>query len=219
MGLTRQAAQRQAAALADLGYLALSPDPGRRNQSLITFTDAGTALMAECRAILAGLDRRSWPRKRPAPGHAVMTPRWRAEAALTPPLQPWPQAAAPPTTPSGPYGARTASPTASRSPARRPAAAAARDPGAVPPNGAAGSHRPVPGWSRRRPAAPRTPHEYRRPGPACAPFPASGREIQAAARRRPAAAGDDAMPATAVQHLSVRKRCGTMFGGRAKSLV
>lgn len=56
MGLTRQAAQRQAAALADLGYLALSPDPDRRNQSLITFTDAGTALMAECRAILAGLD-------------------------------------------------------------------------------------------------------------------------------------------------------------------
>ena len=56
LGLTRQAAQRQAAALAELGYLALAPDPARRNQSLITFTDTGTELMAQCRAILAELD-------------------------------------------------------------------------------------------------------------------------------------------------------------------
>lgn len=56
MGISRQATQRQAAALADLGYLALAPDPERRNQSLITFTDAGTHLMACCRALLAELD-------------------------------------------------------------------------------------------------------------------------------------------------------------------
>lgn len=56
LGLSRQATQRQAAALADLGYLSLAPDPARRNQSLITFTDTGTRLMAECRAILAELD-------------------------------------------------------------------------------------------------------------------------------------------------------------------
>ena len=36
-----------------MGYLRLCPDPERRNQSLITFTDAGTRLMALCRAILA----------------------------------------------------------------------------------------------------------------------------------------------------------------------
>ncbi|WP_397541417.1 MarR family transcriptional regulator [Roseovarius salis] len=56
MGLTRQAAQRQMAALADLGYLALAPDPDRRNQSLITFTKAGEQLMAQCRAVLTELD-------------------------------------------------------------------------------------------------------------------------------------------------------------------
>lgn len=56
LGLTRQATQRQAAALARMGYLALAPDPARRNQSLITFTDTGTALMAQCRAILSALD-------------------------------------------------------------------------------------------------------------------------------------------------------------------
>jgi len=55
VGISRQAAQRQAAALADLGYLALAPDPERRNQSLITFTDTGTRLMAHCRAIVAEL--------------------------------------------------------------------------------------------------------------------------------------------------------------------
>ncbi len=52
-GVSRQATQRQAAALADLGYLRLCPDPERRNQSLITFTDEGTRLMALCRSILA----------------------------------------------------------------------------------------------------------------------------------------------------------------------
>ena len=53
IGVSRQATQRQAAALAEMGYLRLYPDPERRNQSLITFTDAGTRLMALCRAILA----------------------------------------------------------------------------------------------------------------------------------------------------------------------
>ena len=56
-GVSRQAAHRQAAALADLGYLALTPDPDRRNQSLVRFTEAGTRLMALCRAILADWDR------------------------------------------------------------------------------------------------------------------------------------------------------------------
>ncbi len=56
-GVSRQAAHRQAAALADLGYLALAPDPARRNQSLVRFTDEGTRLMALCREILAGWDR------------------------------------------------------------------------------------------------------------------------------------------------------------------
>jgi DNA-binding MarR family transcriptional regulator len=56
-GVSRQAAHRQAAALAGLGYLALAPDPDRRNQSLVTFTEAGTRLMALCRDILAGWDR------------------------------------------------------------------------------------------------------------------------------------------------------------------
>lgn len=56
-GVSRQAAHRQAAALARLGYLALAPDPDRRNQSLVTFTEAGTRLMALCRDIFAGWDR------------------------------------------------------------------------------------------------------------------------------------------------------------------
>lgn len=56
MGISRQATQRQAAALADLGYLAVTPDPNRRNQSRITFTDSGTLLMALCRARLAAWD-------------------------------------------------------------------------------------------------------------------------------------------------------------------
>lgn len=57
VGVSRQAAHRQAAALAGLGYLALAPDPARRNQSLVTFTDAGTRVMALSRAILAQWDR------------------------------------------------------------------------------------------------------------------------------------------------------------------
>jgi DNA-binding MarR family transcriptional regulator len=56
-GVSRQAAHRQAAALAGLGYLALAPDPDRRNQSLVRFTGAGTRLMGLCRAILADWDR------------------------------------------------------------------------------------------------------------------------------------------------------------------
>jgi len=56
-GVSRQAAHRQAAALAERGYLALAPDPGRRNQSIVTFTDDGTRLMALCREILADWDR------------------------------------------------------------------------------------------------------------------------------------------------------------------
>jgi DNA-binding MarR family transcriptional regulator len=53
IGVSRQATQRQAAALAELGYLWICPDPERRNQSLITFTDDGMQLMAICRSILA----------------------------------------------------------------------------------------------------------------------------------------------------------------------
>lgn len=56
-GVSRQAAHRQAVALAGLGYLALAPDPARRNQSLVTFTEEGTGLMALCRGILAAWDR------------------------------------------------------------------------------------------------------------------------------------------------------------------
>ncbi len=55
-GVSRQAAQRQATALAQEGYLALAQDPARRNQSLITFTAAGERLMALCREILAAWD-------------------------------------------------------------------------------------------------------------------------------------------------------------------
>ncbi|WP_297774383.1 MarR family transcriptional regulator [uncultured Roseovarius sp.] len=55
-GVSRQAAQRQATALAQEGYLALAQDPAKRNQSLITFTTAGETLMALCREILAGWD-------------------------------------------------------------------------------------------------------------------------------------------------------------------
>lgn len=56
LGLSRQATHRQAAALAQAGYLVLVPDPARRNQSLIRFTPEGTALMALCRGILSGMD-------------------------------------------------------------------------------------------------------------------------------------------------------------------
>lgn len=56
MGVSRQATQRQATALANLGYLEVMPDPVRRNQSRITFTDDGTRLMALCRAKLAEWD-------------------------------------------------------------------------------------------------------------------------------------------------------------------
>ena len=56
LGISRQATQRQAAALVRAGYLRLGPDPARRNQSIIGFTDAGVALMALCRRILAEAD-------------------------------------------------------------------------------------------------------------------------------------------------------------------
>lgn len=56
MGISRQATQKQAAALVGLGYLVVSPDPIRRNQSRITFTDNGAQLMALCRVKLAEWD-------------------------------------------------------------------------------------------------------------------------------------------------------------------
>lgn len=56
LGITRQAAQKQVADMLGRGFLTLTPDPIRRNRSLITFTAQGTNLMRACRHILAGLD-------------------------------------------------------------------------------------------------------------------------------------------------------------------
>jgi len=56
LGVSRQAAHRQAGDLVKAGYLTLSEDPAQRNRSLITFTPEGLALMATCRRLLAELD-------------------------------------------------------------------------------------------------------------------------------------------------------------------
>ncbi len=55
-GVSRQAAQKQVHDMVALGYLAVATDPDRRNQALITFTDAGTGLMSACRVHLAKVD-------------------------------------------------------------------------------------------------------------------------------------------------------------------
>jgi len=56
LGVSRQAAQRQAAELVAAGYLTVAADPARRNRNLIGFTEDGAALMATCRQMLADLD-------------------------------------------------------------------------------------------------------------------------------------------------------------------
>ncbi|MEM7226735.1 MAG: MarR family winged helix-turn-helix transcriptional regulator [Pseudomonadota bacterium] len=56
-GVSRQAVHKLAKDLEAQGILALAPDPIRKNQNVITFTAAGTALMAECRGLLAELDQ------------------------------------------------------------------------------------------------------------------------------------------------------------------
>lgn len=56
LGVSRQAAHRQAGELVQAGYLTVRADPAQRNQSLIAFTEEGIALMATCRRLLAELD-------------------------------------------------------------------------------------------------------------------------------------------------------------------
>ena len=56
LGITRQAAQKQARDLAEAGYLSITRDPARGNRTLITFTESGERLMADCRAELAAMD-------------------------------------------------------------------------------------------------------------------------------------------------------------------
>ena len=55
-GVSRQAVHKLARDLAEQGILEFSVDEVRRNQNVITFTAAGTALMAECRKLLAEMD-------------------------------------------------------------------------------------------------------------------------------------------------------------------
>ena len=43
--------------MVEQGILVVSPDPQRRNQSLITFSERGVALMSACRQVLADMDR------------------------------------------------------------------------------------------------------------------------------------------------------------------
>ena len=56
LGISRQAAQKQAHELAASGYLAIGRDPARGNRTVITFTEIGARLMADCRLELARMD-------------------------------------------------------------------------------------------------------------------------------------------------------------------
>jgi DNA-binding MarR family transcriptional regulator len=56
LGISRQAAQKQAHELAASGYLAIGRDPARGNRTVITFTETGAELMADCRSELARMD-------------------------------------------------------------------------------------------------------------------------------------------------------------------
>ena len=55
-GISRQAVHKQVKELAALGLLDERPDPQRRNQRTIVFTDRGIQLIADARAILAEMD-------------------------------------------------------------------------------------------------------------------------------------------------------------------
>lgn len=55
-GISRQAVHKQVKELAALGLLDERPDPRRRNQRTIVFTDRGIQLIADARAILAEMD-------------------------------------------------------------------------------------------------------------------------------------------------------------------
>lgn len=55
-GVSRQAVHKQVKELVARGLLEFSVDDTRRNQKVISFTTAGTALMAECRQLLAEMD-------------------------------------------------------------------------------------------------------------------------------------------------------------------
>ena len=56
LGISRQAAQKQAQELAAAGHLAIARDPARGNRTVIAFTDLGARLMADCRSELARMD-------------------------------------------------------------------------------------------------------------------------------------------------------------------
>ncbi|NBC96889.1 MAG: MarR family transcriptional regulator [Deinococcus-Thermus bacterium] len=56
LGISRQAAQKQARELAEAGYLSICRDPERGNRTVIAFTETGARLMADCRAELAAMD-------------------------------------------------------------------------------------------------------------------------------------------------------------------
>ena len=58
IGVSRQAVHKQAKELVALGLLQFSTDPVKRNQKVITFTEAGMVLMATCRHLLAEMDQR-----------------------------------------------------------------------------------------------------------------------------------------------------------------
>ena len=59
--------------LAALGLLSERADPDRRNQRTIVFTDRGTRLIADCRAILADLDAHLSNHATAIPGTRPMT--------------------------------------------------------------------------------------------------------------------------------------------------
>jgi DNA-binding MarR family transcriptional regulator len=56
LGISRQAAQKQARELAAAGFLAIRRDPARGNRTIIGFTETGERLMRDCRAELARMD-------------------------------------------------------------------------------------------------------------------------------------------------------------------
>ena len=69
--------------LAALGLLSERADPDRRNQRTIVFTDRGTRLIADCRAILADLDAHLPNDDGMAPADDVLAFLTRAEGRLT----------------------------------------------------------------------------------------------------------------------------------------
>ena len=81
-GISRQAVHKQVKELAALDLLVERADPHRRNQRTIVFTDRGTRLIADCRAILAELDAHLPNDDGMAPADDVLAFLTRAEGRL-----------------------------------------------------------------------------------------------------------------------------------------